>query len=255
MTAERTNLLTREGEVYLARKIEAGDHAARNEMIEANLPMVWSIAKRYRNKGLEMEDLIQEGTLGLHRATQSFDWRLGFLFATHAKWWVMKAIIQAVRRNYGPLRVPREHDRYSTTVRSKSQLTTELGRIPSPEELATHLEVTEEQLSSILASRHRVESTVSLDSSGVDTSLSERMADPNDEDPHRALERKDAIRLVDELLATLEPREERVIRMRYGIGGHDELELKEIAIPDGVTHQFISWVEQRALKRLREALQ
>lgn len=251
------NPLTREGEVYLARKIAQGDHAARQEMMEANLPLVLSIAKRYKNRGVDTDDLIQEGQLGLYRATESFDWSLGCRFATHAQWWIRQRISRMVRNTRNSIRVSTHaQEKYAAAIRRQAELALELGRDPDDQELATALGIAPEQLGAILQLAVTVHS-FSLDEARADeeTPVRDRIAHPDQVSPYEALERKDSIRFVDELLSKLTAREEKVLRMRYGIGGHPDLELGRIEVTDQASLDFITWVEARSLERLRAKLQ
>jgi RNA polymerase primary sigma factor len=249
--------LTREGEIYLARKIARGDEEARAELMEANLPVVLSIARRYKNRGVDMDDLIQEGQLGLHRATKSFDPSLGFRFATHAQWWIRQRISRMVRNTRNSIRVSTHaQEKYAGVIRKQAELAAELGRDPDDQELAEALGIDQEQLGAILQLAVTVHS-FSLDETRQDgeTTVRDRLQDPEQEQPSAGLERHAQQRFVDEVLSKLTPREEKVLRMRYGIGGHPDLELGQLEPLDAQAADFIAWVEQRSLERLQQGLQ
>lgn len=248
--------LTREGELYLARLIAQGDEQARHELILANLPVVVSIARRYKNRGVDMDDLIQEGQLGLHRATKSFDPTLGFRFATHAQWWIRQRISRLVRNTRNSVRVSgHAQERYAAVVRKQGELAAELGRDPDLQELALACGRDQKQLGQILQLAATVHS-FSLDETRQDgeTSCRDRIQDPQPT-PVEHLERLAQDRFVDEVLSKLTPREEKVLRMRYGIGGHPDLELGQLEPVDQQAQYFIEWVEQRSLERLQAELQ
>ena len=248
--------LTREGEVYLAREIAKGSVEARQEMIEANLPLVLSIAKRYKNRGVDRDDLVQEGQLGLHRATESFDYRLGYRFATHAQWWIRQRISRMVRNTRNSIRVSTHaQEKYAAAIRKQAELALELGREPDDHELAEALGIKPEQLGTILQLAVTIHGFSLDDSRGEETPVRDRIADPSQETPHDTLERKSTVGFVDALLSKLTAREEKVLRMRYGIGGHPELELSFIEPPTQEAQDFIGWLEQRAQELMWARLQ
>lgn len=249
--------LTREGEVYLAQRIENGDEAARHEMIEANLHLVIAIAMKYKNRGIDLEDLIQEGNLGLHRATQNFNHLLGFRFGTHAQWWIRQRISRLVKSNSSSVRVSAHaHEKYTKAVLTKRELHIELGREPTDGELAQEMGLTLQQLGVILQLPNTTVYSFSLDEppSQGERSIHETLADHLDS-PFDILQRKEEALSLDTMLSKLTPLEERVVRMRYGLPGHADLELGSIELPDQETQDFVTWMECRNLESLRASYQ
>ncbi len=226
-TTGETPLLTREGEVYLAQLAERGDERARQELIEANQPIALAIACKFRGRGLELDDLIQEANLGLHKATQRFNWRLGFRFGTCAQWWIRQRLGRAVRNQKQLIRVSiHTQERYAKACDTAAKLSRQLKREATQAEVATAMGVTIEKLGELM----RVGATAHNQSleqrSDDDLPLSDRMADEQATDPLEAAERTESANRMAEMLSKLEPREECVLRMRYGIAADDELELQ-----------------------------
>ena len=217
----KTKLLTRQDEIDLSQKIEKGDKRARDRMIRANLRLAISIAKKYQNRGCDLEDLIQESSIGLVKAVDRFDWRKGFKFSTYACWWIKQSVRRHIASHSSAIRLPS----YAKSIMWKIKQTqtdyeTEFNCLPTREELADLLGVSLETLASVM----RCSSTpISLDkslrykSSDIGRTLAEIVPDENYKMPDDILDEQKVIKLVRASLTTLSSREERIMRMRFGI--------------------------------------
>jgi RNA polymerase primary sigma factor len=248
--AGRYPLLTAAEEVELAKRVERGDQAAKDKMINSNLRLVVSIAKRYQGHGLSLLDLIQEGVIGLIRAVEKFDWRRGYKFSTYATWWIRQAVQRGVANKSRTIRIPVHiAEREQRIGRAERELMAKLGRPPTDEEVSKAAKLSLKHLHEVRQAARAV------------TSLDKPLGDDNDASigdlvgaAQEGVEKEVEVSLTEttlhQALETIPEREREVLRLRYGLGGEEPASLEEIGRRLGLTRERVRQIESRALERL-----
>ena len=248
----RVHLLTAEEEIDLALKMEAGDELAKRRLAEANLRLVVSIAKRYVGRGMLFLDLIQEGNLGLIKAVEKFDYRKGFKFSTYATWWIRQAITRSIADQARTIRIPVHMiETINKLVRTGRQMLHEIGREPTPEELAEKLQMPLEKVRKVMKIAKEPISLETPIGDEEDSQLGDFIEDKNAILPLDSAIQENLKETTTRVLASLTPREERVLRMRFGIGMNTDHTLEEVGQQFSVTRERIRQIEAKALRKLK----
>lgn len=248
----RVSLLNADQEIALAKRIESGDEEAKQELAEANLRLVVSIAKRYVGRGMSFLDLIQEGNMGLMKAVDKFDYRLGFKFSTYATWWIRQSITRAIADQARTIRIPVHMvETINKTNRVARGLLQELGREPSTAEIAEAMGLTEEKVAEILKIGQDPVSLETPIGEEEDSHLGDFIEDSNATSPSDSAESKMLREQLLQVLNTLTPRENEVLRKRYGLDDNRPKTLEEVGREFNVTRERIRQIEAKALRKLR----
>jgi RNA polymerase primary sigma factor len=248
----RVPLLTAAEEVCLAKRIERGDIAAKQHMVEANLRLVVSIAKGYMGRGLTFLDLIQEGSLGLIRAVEKFDYRRGYKFSTYATWWIRQAVTRAIADKGRTIRIPvHMAEKLNRVVYAERRLIQQLGREPTPAEIATELQCPPGEVREVLRMAQQPISLERPVGEEDDSALADFVEDLSAESPFETASESLRRESVGRVLAVLPRREREVLEMRYGITGGRSRTLEEVGRAFNITRERVRQIENRTLKKLQ----